>query len=162
MLKAPYLPIEQLIAHPERLNLGGERRELTIFFSDLQGFTSISEGLSPEELTGLLNRHAFEERVNQALGIYEQPPLEGPRHPLRIDAAADVLLLEASYQRYGPEGQVNTAVDVAHDVEAIQRWSFAGVPLWQTAQHDHLLRDGADGSDLLDFAVWADGKLYMR
>jgi adenylate cyclase len=49
--------IEQLIAHPERLKLGGERRELTIFFSDLQGFTSISEGLSPEDLTSLLNEY---------------------------------------------------------------------------------------------------------
>lgn len=47
--------IEQLISHPERLQLGGERRELSIFFSDLQGFTSISETLSPEELTTLLN-----------------------------------------------------------------------------------------------------------
>lgn len=47
--------IEQLIAHPDRLQLGGERRELSIFFSDLQGFTGISEGLSPEELTALLN-----------------------------------------------------------------------------------------------------------
>ncbi len=47
--------IEELIAHPERLQLGGERRELSIFFSDLQGFTGISEGLSPEELTALLN-----------------------------------------------------------------------------------------------------------
>lgn len=49
--------IEQLISHPERLKLGGERRELSIFFSDLQGFTSISEGLSPEELTALLNEY---------------------------------------------------------------------------------------------------------
>ena len=47
--------IEQLIVHPDRLKLGGERRELSIFFSDLQGFTGISEGLSPEELTALLN-----------------------------------------------------------------------------------------------------------
>jgi adenylate cyclase len=47
--------IEELIAHPERLKLGGERRVLSIFFSDLQGFTGISEGLSPEELTALLN-----------------------------------------------------------------------------------------------------------
>jgi adenylate cyclase len=49
--------IEQLIAHPERLKLGGERRELSIFFSDLQGFTGISEGLSPEDLTALLNEY---------------------------------------------------------------------------------------------------------
>ena len=49
--------IEQLIQHPERLKLGGERRELSIFFSDLQGFTGISEGLAPEELTALLNEY---------------------------------------------------------------------------------------------------------
>ena len=47
--------IEELIAHPERLKLGGEKRDLSIFFSDLQGFTSISEALTPEELTVLLN-----------------------------------------------------------------------------------------------------------
>ncbi|MBN1699396.1 MAG: adenylate/guanylate cyclase domain-containing protein [Spirochaetales bacterium] len=47
--------IEQLIANPDMLRLGGERKELSMFFSDLQGFTSISEALTPEELTSLLN-----------------------------------------------------------------------------------------------------------
>ena len=47
--------IDTLIAHPESLVLGGERRHISIFFSDVQGFTSISERLSPEELTSLLN-----------------------------------------------------------------------------------------------------------
>lgn len=47
--------IEQLTRHPERLTLGGEQRTLSIFFSDLQGFTTISEGLNPQELTALLN-----------------------------------------------------------------------------------------------------------
>ncbi|UTC62465.1 adenylate/guanylate cyclase domain-containing protein [Treponema sp. OMZ 787] len=47
--------IEQLIADPSQLKLGGERKEISIFFSDLQGFTSISESLSPEALTELLN-----------------------------------------------------------------------------------------------------------
>jgi adenylate cyclase len=49
--------IEELIRHPERLKLGGERRELSIFFSDLEGFTSISERLEPEALTALLNEY---------------------------------------------------------------------------------------------------------
>jgi len=49
--------IEQLIVHPERLKLGGERRVLSIFFSDLQGFTSISEKLEPETLIELLNEY---------------------------------------------------------------------------------------------------------
>jgi len=47
--------IEQLIADPSQLKLGGERKEISIFFSDLQGFTSISESLTPEALTELLN-----------------------------------------------------------------------------------------------------------
>ena len=47
--------IERLTAHPDQLKLGGELRELTIFFSDIRGFTTISEGLDPERLTSLLN-----------------------------------------------------------------------------------------------------------
>jgi adenylate cyclase len=47
--------IEQLIANPEKLSLGGERREISIFFSDVQGFTTISESLDPTQLTELLN-----------------------------------------------------------------------------------------------------------
>lgn len=42
--------IETLISHPENLQLGGQKKELTIFFSDLQGFTAISEDLDPEKL----------------------------------------------------------------------------------------------------------------
>ncbi len=49
--------IDELVAHPERLKLGGERKEISIFFSDLQGFTSISEKLEPEELTSFLNEY---------------------------------------------------------------------------------------------------------
>ena len=47
--------IEQIMRDPSSLKLGGERRELTIFFSDLQGFSTISERLGPEDLTKLLN-----------------------------------------------------------------------------------------------------------
>lgn len=49
--------IDQLLSNPDRLKLGGERKELTMFFSDLEGFTRISEGLAPEELTHLLNEY---------------------------------------------------------------------------------------------------------
>lgn len=51
------LVIEELVQHPERLKLGGELRELSIFFSDIRGFTSISEHLNPQELTALLNNY---------------------------------------------------------------------------------------------------------
>ncbi|MFP5212946.1 MAG: CHASE2 domain-containing protein [Acidobacteriota bacterium] len=49
--------IEKILEDPSRLDLGGERRELSIFFSDLQGFSSISERLDPHELTALLNEY---------------------------------------------------------------------------------------------------------
>src|SRR5438309_2255545 len=49
--------VEHLAEHPERLTLGGELRELTIMFSDIRGFTTISEGLDARELTSFLNRY---------------------------------------------------------------------------------------------------------
>jgi adenylate cyclase len=47
--------INHLLEHPEKLQLGGERRRVTLFFSDLAGFTTISERLSPETVVSLLN-----------------------------------------------------------------------------------------------------------
>ena len=47
--------IEQILHDPTQLKLGGEKRELSIFFSDLQGFSGISEKLGPVALTALLN-----------------------------------------------------------------------------------------------------------
>ena len=49
--------IDQIVENPDMLELGGEKRELTPFFSDIQGFSTISEGLTPEELVQLLNEY---------------------------------------------------------------------------------------------------------
>jgi adenylate cyclase len=49
--------VNELMAHPDRLKLGGEKKELTVFFSDVRGFTTISETLSPEALSNLLNEY---------------------------------------------------------------------------------------------------------
>ncbi|MGL4209855.1 MAG: adenylate/guanylate cyclase domain-containing protein, partial [Candidatus Adiutrix sp.] len=48
---------EHIIRHPEILAQGGERREMTVFFSDLAGFTAMAERLSPEELVKILNKY---------------------------------------------------------------------------------------------------------
>lgn len=49
--------IEALVEDPDKLSLGGERREMTAFFSDVQGFSTISESLTPDELVNLLNKY---------------------------------------------------------------------------------------------------------
>ncbi len=46
-----------LVKDPTRLSLGGERKEMTAFFSDLAGFSTISEMLSPDDLVALLNEY---------------------------------------------------------------------------------------------------------
>ncbi|MCK4965957.1 adenylate/guanylate cyclase domain-containing protein, partial [bacterium] len=49
--------VDELIKNPDMVKLGGERKTLTVFFSDVAGFTSVSEALSPEDLVGLLNEY---------------------------------------------------------------------------------------------------------
>jgi adenylate cyclase len=68
--------VDELVAHPEKMRLGGERKELTVFFSDIEEFTSISEKLSPENLVTILNEYLSEMtaiilRNNGTLDKYE-------------------------------------------------------------------------------------------
>lgn len=47
--------VNDLLKNPEKLKLGGEKKNITVFFSDVRDFTSISEKLTPEQLTQCLN-----------------------------------------------------------------------------------------------------------
>ncbi|QEP44645.1 adenylate/guanylate cyclase domain-containing protein [Ectothiorhodospiraceae bacterium BW-2] len=49
--------IKVLVNNPDKLALGGERREMTAFFSDIASFSSFSEQMSPEELVHILNEY---------------------------------------------------------------------------------------------------------
>ncbi|NTW50114.1 MAG: adenylate/guanylate cyclase domain-containing protein [Chlorobiales bacterium] len=49
--------VDQLIENPEQFRLGGEKRELTVLFSDIKGFTNISETMDPADLVILLNEY---------------------------------------------------------------------------------------------------------
>jgi adenylate cyclase len=52
--------VELLVREPSRVRLGGERRVLSVFFSDLANFTNLSERLEPEQLVSLLNIYLTE------------------------------------------------------------------------------------------------------
>ena len=48
--------VEQVVNDPKKLALGGERREVTTYFSDIEGFTTISETVTPERLTYMMSK----------------------------------------------------------------------------------------------------------
>lgn len=52
--------IDELLDNPEKLNLGGEKKNLTALFTDVKGFSSISEAMDPTDLVHLLNMYLTE------------------------------------------------------------------------------------------------------
>jgi len=54
-----YVPpelVDEMSRHPERFSMEGESRDMSVLFSDVRGFTTISEGLDPKELSQLMNQ----------------------------------------------------------------------------------------------------------
>jgi len=66
--------ITELINDPDKLNLGGEKREMTAMFTDIQGFSTISEKLDPSHLVKLLNRYltAMSNIIMENLGTIDK------------------------------------------------------------------------------------------
>jgi adenylate cyclase len=92
---------EQLVAHPELAELGGTRRDMTVLFSDIRGFTSVTEKGHPEELVAQLNeyfsrmvgivfRHqgTVDKFVGDMVMALFGAPLEDARHAEHAVAAA--------------------------------------------------------------------------
>ncbi|MDP3958052.1 MAG: adenylate/guanylate cyclase domain-containing protein [bacterium] len=49
--------LDEILSNPSRVVLGGEEREITVLFSDIRGFTTLSERVSAHELVAILNRY---------------------------------------------------------------------------------------------------------
>jgi adenylate cyclase len=99
--------IEQLAQSPDKLKLGGEEREMTIMFSDVRGFTTISEAFKhdPQGLTSLMNRFltpltnailarkgTIDKYMGDAIMAFWNAPLDDKEHQLNAcEAALDML-----------------------------------------------------------------------
>jgi adenylate cyclase len=97
---APAL-VERLAGDPSRLKLGGETRDMTLLFSDVRGFTGISEGLDAEELTRFLNslftplsniileeQGTIDKFMGDAVMAFWNAPLDDNAHPSHACSAA--------------------------------------------------------------------------
>jgi adenylate cyclase len=117
--------IEKLMQDPDRLQLGGEEKTLSIFFSDIQGFTSISEGLTPTELTSLLNTYltAMTDVIHETGGTIDKyegdaiiafwnAPLEQEDHAKRAVRAALTCQATLAAMRPGLKTQYGSDIHV--------------------------------------------------
>jgi len=94
--------VKQLQDNPDLLKLGGSRRYITVLFTDVRGFTSLSESMSPEDVTYIMNRAltaqvdavrqyggTIDKFIGDALMAFWNAPLDIDRHE---NAAVDCAL----------------------------------------------------------------------
>jgi len=93
--------VRQLEAHPERLKLGGEVRELTILICDIRNFSAIAEAMKAEELTAFINSFltplsdiiiesggTIDKYMGDAILAFWNAPLDQPDHAARACGSA--------------------------------------------------------------------------
>ena len=93
--------IDQVVDQPEKLKLGGEKHSLTVLFSDIRGFSTFSEKMTPQELVGFLNTYfdqmtniifkhqgTLDKLIGDAVMCFWGHPIETEDHPLRATVAA--------------------------------------------------------------------------
>ncbi|HEX4954411.1 MAG TPA: adenylate/guanylate cyclase domain-containing protein [Thermoanaerobaculia bacterium] len=111
--------VEELLQDPEGVRLGGERRVMTVLFSDIRGFTDLSEELDPTEVTRLLNAFftpmtrvvlatggTLDKYMGDALMAFFGAPVAHPDHAARACRAAlgmraELERLKAGWQKSG-------------------------------------------------------------
>jgi len=97
--------VESILANPSKLHLGGDRRKMTVLFSDVRGFTTISEGLTPERLVEIMNTYlsrmtdevfahegVLDKYIGDAVMAFWNAPFDQPDHAKRaVETALDML-----------------------------------------------------------------------
>jgi adenylate cyclase len=143
-----YLPsqvAQYLIDDPARTKLGGDRREVTVLFADLRGFTALAEAMPPERLIEVVNgylAHAtgiiltyggvLDKFMGDAVMALYNAPLDQPDHALRAVKTAFALRDSLKHGRMEPVLHfgfgVNTGDAVVGNVgsEALMNYTAIG------------------------------------
>lgn len=114
--------VDMIIKDPSRLKLGGERRECTVFFSDVRGFTTLSEKLSPEQLVHVLNTYltpmtdlifkydgTLDKYIGDAIMAFFNAPIDQSDHAIRAcHVSVDMMVeLENLRKQWAAEGMTH-------------------------------------------------------
>jgi adenylate cyclase len=139
--------VNEMLKHPERLKLGGDKKDLTVLFSDIRGFTTISEGLSPEALVLLLNEYltamtdvvfehdgTLDKYMGDALMAIYGAPLDQPDHAAKacLSALEMIERLKTLNQKWLKEGKktldigigINTGMMMVGNMGSDQRFDY--------------------------------------
>jgi adenylate cyclase len=121
---------EQLVANPALARLGGQRREMTVLFSDIRGFTTVTERGQPEEIVGMLNEYftrmvglvfhhhgTVDKFVGDMVMALFGAPLDDPQHADHaVEAALDMITelgkLNARWKTEGRYAELDIGVGI--------------------------------------------------
>ncbi len=128
-----YIPpelVDEMSESPEEYSLDGENREMTVLFSDVRGFTTISEGMDPKQLTQLMNalltpmtrvihknRGTIDKYMGDAIMAFWGAPLadsEHPRHALyaAMEMIEELKIMQEEFKQRGwPEVNIGIGVN---------------------------------------------------
>ncbi len=115
--------LKELLATGAELRLGGEKREATVLFSDIRGFTTLSESMTPEELTSTLNAYlsamspvilkekgTIDKYIGDAIMAFWNAPLFTPNHQLHAVRAA--LIMHDELEEFNKKNTTTLAMGV--------------------------------------------------
>ncbi len=127
--------VQYMLEHPDLVRPGGQKVEMTVFFSDVAGFTSISEALTPEELVVLLNEYlgtmtdilfkyggTLDKFIGDAVMAFWNFPKGQPDHAVRaclcaLEMQATITELQKGWAKRGlPKVAARCGMNTAHVV----------------------------------------------
>jgi adenylate cyclase len=132
--------VDQLLKDPKLAGLGGMERELTVMFSDIRGFTTMSEKLSPEGLTQFLNEYltpmteiliqregTLDKYMGDAIMAFWGAPIEQKDHAQRAALAALDMIekLDELKKKWVAEGKPEIEIGIGLN-SGLMRVGFMG------------------------------------
>jgi len=139
--------VNEMLKDPERLRLGGDKKDISVLFSDIRGFTTISEGLTPEELVHFMNEYltvmtdivfkydgTLDKYMGDAIMALYGAPLDQPDHPSRACSSALEMMegLKRLNNKWIEEGKnpldigigINTGMMMVGNMGSDQRFDY--------------------------------------
>lgn len=158
---------EALLANPDALKMGGKKSKVTVLMSDIRGFTTMSEQLSPEQIVAVLNIQlgvmvkvilenggTIDNFIGDAIMVLFGAPISGPddtKSAIACALAMQVAMTEVNHRNVAsglPEIHIgigiNTGDVVAGNIgsESHAKYSVIGAPVNLSARIQSLARGG--------------------